>query len=120
MFLVADAYALGAASRITSVCLGCHDSFVACMRIVYAFTGVRLVGGAYAIGLICCTFAPQEVVVCAEFFRYAPVAFRGEVSGKRGGCAFPGSGVWGFAYAGGGTRALPNRCSFQLYSCKSW
>ena len=45
MFLVADAYALGAASRITSVCLGCHDDFVACMRIVYAFTGVRLVGG---------------------------------------------------------------------------
>ena len=45
MFLVADAYALGAASRITSVCLGYHDGFVACMRIVYAFTGVWLVGG---------------------------------------------------------------------------
>ena len=81
--------------------------------------GCLVGGGAYAIGLICCTFAPQEVVVCAEFFRYALVAFRGEVSGKRGGCAFPGSGVWGFAYAGG-TRALPNRCSFHLYSCKSW
>lgn len=95
---------------------------MALWRACASFTRLRVSGwwgGAYAIGLICCTFAPQEVVVCAEFFRYALVAFRGEVSGKRGGCAFPGSGVWGFAYAGG-TRALPNRCSFQLYSCKSW
>lgn len=45
MFLVADAYALGAASRITLVCLKRHDGFVACVHIVYAFTGVRLVGG---------------------------------------------------------------------------
>ena len=120
MFLVADASALGAASRITLVCLKRHDGFVACVHIVYAFAGARLVERAYAVGLICCTFAPQEVVVCAESFRCASVAFRGEVSGKRGGCASPGSGVWGFAYAGGGTRALPNRCSFQLYSCKSW
>lgn len=93
MFLVADAYALGAASRITSVCLGCHDGFGACMRIIYTFADARLVEGAYAVGLICCTFAPQEVVVCAESFRCASVAFRGEVSGKRGGCAFPDSGV---------------------------
>lgn len=120
MFLVADAYALGAASRITLVCLKRHDGFGACMRVIYAFAGARLVEGAYAVGLICCIFAPQEVVVCAESFRCALVAFRGEASGKRGGSASPGSGVWGFAYAGGGTRALPNRCSFQLYSCKSW